>query len=111
VYWPGADEDHGDYVGKIEGFVDWLMPRLRERARTSIVLTAVDIDFDGAAAHVHSLGQIHIRKSAGEGSWQDIIAGSRYQDVIEQRNGEWRIIKRKATLDWLRDLGPTGAAP
>ena len=105
LYWPDAEEDHGDYVGPIEGFIDWLMPRLHSRAETTIALSNTEIALSGSTAHAESLGHIHIRKPDGKGGQHDLIGGSRYVDELECRGGEWRIRRRRAVLEWLRDLG------
>jgi len=108
LYWPGAHEDHGEYVGPIEGFADWVMPRLRTRLSTMIMLNSVDIDFvENDKARVESLGQVNIRVRKSESEVADLILGTRYEDEIERRGGEWRIASRRASQVFKRDLGVT----
>jgi hypothetical protein len=34
----------------------------------------------------------------------DMFVGGRYLDEFEERDGEWRIVRRKVVFDWFRNL-------
>ena len=51
-------------------------------------------------------------RGRGRGSDHDSVAGLRYVDRFERRDGEWRIAKRQIVIDWQRDdpvVGGSGA--
>jgi hypothetical protein len=100
VYWPDGHDDHGMYVGNIADFVEFSMSTLRTMKRTMHLIANCVIDFDDAD---------HARSETYIVAWHDIeaglgdthlVAGGRYLDKFERRDGEWRIIERTQLADW-----------
>ena len=113
VYWPEATDDHGNFSGNAMEFAEHAMGVLKTFRTTMHLLTNVTIDFPGAhqadvqccfyAYHEHLPG-------ADGAPAMVTVVGGRYIDRFEERDGEWRILKRVVTMDWnehrpLADLG------
>ncbi len=99
VYWPGAVDDHIFWQGTAEAFVDYCMPVLRSRDQTLHSLSNILIRIDGNEARVESHFHAYERLRRKDGTPNDITMWGRYLDVMEKRQGEWRIANRKVVLD------------
>ena len=55
----------------------------------------VDIDGDTAHAETYVIGTMRIR----DGKTLSLMGG-RYLDRLERRNGQWRIVLRRCTIEW-----------
>ena len=74
----------------------------------------IRIDGDTAGAETYSIG-VHSPLAGGEA--RRMLSSGRYIDRLERRDGEWRIIHRRAITDMVRmlsmdeeiDLGPAGS--
>jgi hypothetical protein len=61
------------------------------------------IDIDGNHARVESYALAHHRRDTTPHKVGiDFVAGVRYVDDFEQRDGEWRISTRVVVVDWTR---------
>ncbi len=101
VFHPNAHDDHGMYVGPIEGLIErWKTPS-RAYPITQHAISNILIDLDGAAANVESYFNAVHRKKDATGAWDELLRG-RYLDRFEQRDGVWRIAKRVVIYDWSR---------
>ena len=113
VYWPEATDDHGNFSGNAMEFAEHAMGVLKTFRTTMHLLTNFSIDFPEAhqadaqcyfyAYHEHLAG-------ADGAPPMVTVVGGRYLDRLEERDGEWRILKRVVTMDWnehrpLADLG------
>lgn len=96
-YHPDAQDDHGDFVGSPEDFVEWLFD-LHERGQISTqhCITNHSCEIDGDTAHTETYYQFNARNK-DETVW---IAGGRYIDRFERRGGEWRIAARYCIVEW-----------
>ncbi|BCH32344.1 hypothetical protein MesoLjLc_42740 [Mesorhizobium sp. L-8-10] len=104
LYWPGAHEEHGDYRGTAEGFVEQLAPNLRQRISTVACLAYRTIDFvSSTEAEAHGFGHITVVSGPSEARTSALLA-TRYDDLVEKRDGEWRIRQRTASLIFKREL-------
>lgn len=104
LYWSDAYEEHGDYKGTAEGFVEQLAPILWQRISTVACLAYRDIDFvSSTEAEAHGFGHITIVSGPSEAPTSALLA-TRYDDLVEKRDGEWRIRRRKASLIFKREL-------
>jgi hypothetical protein len=99
VYWPDARDDHGPFRGDREGFVAWAMREMR--ARHSVTAHALNQSLyefrgDRAAVETH-----YVVRSWGSGDQASIfrILSGRYLDIMEKRDGEWRILNRTTMYD------------
>jgi hypothetical protein len=107
AYHPGAVDDHGDFVGPAEKFIDHAFAlHARLQRRTQHHLTNHICEIQGDTAHTETY---YIFRSLNiEAPWHSIVSG-RYIDRLERRSGKWGIVARICTVD-VRDLGwdPTG---
>lgn len=120
VYWPEALDDHGIFKGSAHEFADLNVEMSTAHAIVTHHLVGnARFEIDGDRAFVESYviayHRIHgqpesVRTVLGETYFQehgtqsvnghDYLAGGRYSDHFERRNGEWRIINRIAHADW-----------
>lgn len=98
VYHPDAIDDHGVFLGGPEEFADWAiaMHTATHLSHQHCVLNFT-CDLDGDVAHTESyymfLGMN--REGAPLG-----VAGGRYIDRLEKRDGRWAIAARVCVRDW-----------
>lgn len=110
VYWPEGTDDHGDFSGKRDDFIEWVIPTLKSQMSTSQhLMTNILIRVAGTKAQVetyfhayHRWGQFDAK--AAEDFW---ISG-RYLDEMEKRGSEWRIARRVVVFDHFREYDDTG---
>jgi hypothetical protein len=97
-YHPDAIDDHGMFVGPAGEFFDWTDPSHLRFFRThQHVVTNHVCEFNGSTAHCETYyffaGMTKDGNKLG-------LAGGRYIDRMEKRNGEWRIAARKCVVEW-----------
>lgn len=118
AYDDDAVEDHGAYVGGLDGLVAFLGAAHASFAgyQRYVTNTTVELDGDGdgATAHAESYYLCVLRRApAGEGddgSGGDLLLnGGRYVDRLERRDGAWRILRRVVVSEWEGALD--GGAP
>jgi hypothetical protein len=108
TYWPDAHDEHLEFAGNIEQFIDYCQPILGAMRWTSHMIGNILIAIDGNRAEVESYFQgVHSVPNA-DGVRRDHVAGGRYLDIFEKRNDEWRIFERFVVTDWFRDYADTG---
>ena len=97
AYHPDAVDDHGEFVGSPEEFVDWAFS-LHEQGQISTQhqLTNHSCEIDGDVAHTETY-YIFNARNRDESLW---IAGGRYLDRLELRAGEWKIAMRYCVVEW-----------
>lgn len=96
-YHPDAEDDHGEFVGSREEFVDWVFA-LHEHGQitTQHALSNHSCEINGDEAHTETYYQFNAR-NRDESVW---VAGGRYIDRFERREGEWRIANRYCLVEW-----------
>ncbi|TXI88268.1 MULTISPECIES: nuclear transport factor 2 family protein [unclassified Cupriavidus] len=116
VFWPGAIDSHGPYIGPVEGLVEWILVRHRPIATSSHFVGNQLIEF---ASDEVALVETYVRTiqqyppeakqqlaqltggAAGDPhAAMDMFTSSRYLDRMERRAGEWRIAHRDLIQDW-----------
>ena len=119
VYHPDAFDDHGNYKGDIDGFIDSLKKRHVWIEQSMHVVANCIIEFDGPdSAVVESYFITYQRLLPGAGQFRlnylsrepladdDAVQGQaigRYVDRVTRRNGqEWRIEKRSVVFELYR---------
>ena len=97
VYHPDATDDHGEFVGSPEEFIQWVVP-LHEKGQitTQHHLTNHSCDLDADMAHTETY-YIFTARNRDETVW---VAGGRYLDRFEKRSGQWKIATRYCTVEW-----------
>lgn len=97
AFWPDAQVNYGVYSGERDAFVKWGNEgHEKGYLRHEHHITNQTIDIDGDIAHVESY-VIYMLHEINEKRTE--IGGARYIDVVERRNGEWRIILREFLPD------------
>jgi hypothetical protein len=107
AYWPDAHDDHLEFSGTRDEFVEYAMPRLRAMHYNMHTIGNILISIRGNQADVESYFTGY-HSVDFEGTRRDAFSGGRYLDVFERRGEEWRILKRFVTVEWFRDCPDTG---
>jgi 3-phenylpropionate/cinnamic acid dioxygenase small subunit len=109
-YHPNAIHDHGSWRGTIEDFIEH-ETGVYARFTVNTHLGAnelIEVDGDEARCELYSVCW-HRMAPTSDSPAADLIAGMRYFDVLQRREGQWRIADRKVVLDWQR-TDPIGSA-
>ena len=99
-YWPEAEVDYGSYVGSARDFADLVTTALGESyelTRHVISNTLIDLQLPRAHSETY-VNADHLLAGAA----QEMCFGGRYLDLLEQRDGQWRILHRRVVMDWAR---------
>jgi hypothetical protein len=101
AYHEDAWDDHGGFIGDREDFAR-VNNALHERywIRHQHHMTNQIIEIDGDTAHCESYVIVNLVR---EDETVD-MAGSRYVDKLERRNGTWAITDRICVLEWAGEL-------
>lgn len=119
LYHEDAIDEHGAYVGNIEGFWDWVMRSMHSglpHDSGKIVamthsLGTINISLEGDIAHAESYFEGLNVAERPDGSQYVSVMNGRYSDRFERReDGVWRIAHRKVIKD-LRDVRPITLNP
>ena len=97
AYHPDAVEDHGAYIGGVDGLVDFLAAAHRPFDAYQRFVTNTTVDLDGDAAHVESYYLCVLRD---DDAGRLLVNGGRYVDRFERRGGDWRIARRVVVVEW-----------
>jgi SnoaL-like domain len=102
-YHPEGTDDHGDYRGGIDGFIEYVTKGLSIWQTTTHFIGNVGIEVLGDKARVESYGvATHRRAATGTRPALDFVAGIRYVDDFERRDEKWLIATRVCLIDWTR---------
>ena len=87
----------GDFVGGPVQLFDWAtkMHELGQNATHHNLLNHTS-DIDGDTAHTETY-YLFVGRNKDDTNW---IAGGRYIDRVERRNGEWKIALRTNVIEW-----------
>ena len=115
TYHPDGYDDHGNYKGGIDGFIESLKKRHATVEQSMHVLANCLIDFAGpdrALVETYFSTYQRVAPSAGEARKiylrgqpirdDEAVEGTvygRYVDVFERRAGEWRVLKRTVVFE------------
>ncbi|HEY8288803.1 MAG TPA: nuclear transport factor 2 family protein [Acetobacteraceae bacterium] len=125
AYHPDAFDDHGNYKGGIDGFIESLIARHATIEQSMHVLSNVMIAFDGpdsALAESCFITHQRIGPAAGDARLAYLRGGQirpdqavetevigRYVDRMARRDGAWRIARRTVVYEVFRGQpAPTG---
>lgn len=87
----------GPFVGGPTELYDWAAPMHEQgQAATHHNLLNVTYDIDGDTAHTETY-YLFVGRNRDETNW---IAGGRYIDRLDRRDGEWRIAVRTNAIEW-----------
>ena len=97
AFHPDAEMAAGPFVGSAAESYDWAMPMHEEwQSATHHDLLNVTVDIDGDVAH----SEAYYLYVASNRDGSLILAGGRYIDRFERRNGEWKIALRTNAIEW-----------
>ena len=92
-----AEMAAGPFVGSARDCWDWAVPMHEEgQLLTHHSLLNITIDLDGDTAHTETY-YMFVARNRDE---TVVLAGGRYVDRFEKRNGDWRIALRTNIIEW-----------
>jgi len=98
VFHPDAVDNHGSWVGGREEFVAWANHVCHNALGGHMHhITSHTCEIDGDVAHTESYVIFVHRYKDGRTVH---VAGGRYLDRLEKRDGEWRIAVRRLVVDF-----------
>ena len=103
-YWPDSITDYGVFEGSFDKYLAWVVPGAEAIPCTQHVLGQTFTELKGSTAQAETQVVSYHRVNMGTEE-RDTVIGGRYLDVLEKRNGEWRIAKRTMLYDWFQDFG------
>jgi hypothetical protein len=97
AFHPDAVISAGHYVGGPQGLYDWARD-LHEKGQSATHHNLLNhsCDFDGDTAHTETY-YLFVGRNRDESNW---IAGGRYIDRLERREGAWKIALRTNAIEW-----------
>lgn len=99
-YHPDAIDDHGEYVGGVDGFIDYCKAGCPTFVSTTHFTGNQLIEVDGTVAWAETYARAYHRVAGTDGQPdKDLVVNTRYVDRFEKRAGEWRIAHRKVVVD------------
>jgi hypothetical protein len=99
-YHPDAIDDHGEYVGGIDGFIEYCQAGCPTFLSTTHFTGNQLVEVDGDVAWAEHYARAFHRVPPDEhGVMKDLVVNTRYADRFERRNGEWRIAHRVVVVD------------
>ena len=107
AFHPDAVIAAGPFVGDPIALWDWSIPMHDQgQVATHHNLLNHTVDLDGDVAHTETY-YLFVGRNRDESNW---IAGGRYIDRLERRDGSWRISLRTNAIEW-SGLVPTLPVP
>lgn len=106
-FWPDADIDYGFFQGCGADWVPTVMAVEAGAPRRWHVSTGVMVQVSGDKAKSECYGLTVSSAENEQGELVDFMFGGRYLDELEQRDGQWRISRRRYIADWLHQF-PNG---
>jgi ketosteroid isomerase-like protein len=103
-YHPDAVDEHGGiYTGDVPGLVQWCIDNVATAFSSWMHFggqSTIEIDGDAASTETYAVA-IHKAHADDKGFEADVIAGGRFFDRFERRDGEWRIAHRQLVISWV----------
>ncbi len=98
AYHPDAVDDHGMFVGGPEAFADFFISfHGGNQHLTQHIITNHHCELEGDVAHCETYWLYAAMNREGPPL---SLAGGRYVDRMERRDGRWAIAARKCLMDW-----------
>ena len=100
-YWPDAEVDYGSYVGPAQDFAGLVVAALQDNYElTRHALSNMLIDLQASRARCETyVTADHLLPGAA----LEMCFGGRYLDLLEKRDGQWRILHRRVVMDWAKN--------
>jgi hypothetical protein len=103
AFWHDAEMAAGPYVGDVAGCYAWAMPMHESgQVLTHHALLNNSVEITGDVAHSETYYQFTARNHPWEvgGGETVMLAGGRYIDRLERRDGVWKIALRTNIIEW-----------
>ena len=99
-YWPEAEVDYGSYRGPAQMFAELVVGALGDSYElTRHCIGNILIDLGDDTARVESyVNADHLHNGAA----LEMCFAGRYLDLLEKRDGQWRVLHRQVVMDWSR---------
>ena len=102
VFHPDATTEYvGLFSSSVQESVPTMMKMRRRFLLTTHTLSNISVEVAGETARTESYVQA-LHRFEREGAEYEWVAGGRYLDRFERRNGAWRIAHRQTLMDWSR---------
>jgi hypothetical protein len=102
TYWEDAEVDYGSFKGSAHTFADIVVSVLAEQYElTQHFLGPPLFQIRGTEARAETYVTAHHLLRGGQ---EDLFYSGRYLDVLEERNGYWKLASRTVVMDWSRRL-------
>lgn len=126
IYHPDATDDHGGYVGPVDGFIEWVSRRHAAVDESMHFLGNCLVEFgdhDTALVETYFCAYLRLGPQAGTenamlrggaeagANGQDVAVRGRYVDRVERRDGVWRIAKRVTVFEAIDSKPADGPRP
>jgi hypothetical protein len=98
AYHEDAIDDHGNFVGTRDEFVEWVMQFHADHVRHQHAISNITIDLDGDVAHTETYYFVVLQYH--DDTQPLAINGGRYLDRFEKRDGVWAIAERVSLNEW-----------
>lgn len=101
-YWPDATVAYGSFDGPAHTFADIVVSVLAKQYElTQHSLGNILVEIRGRTAHSESVVTAHHLLRGGR---EELLYSGRYLDLLEQREGCWKLSARTVVMDWSRRL-------
>ncbi len=116
TFHPDAVDDHGNFKGSVDELIDWVRTRHVDVEQSMHFLGNTRIEFadkDRAVAETYFIARQrragNMDAAGGKSDEQvDLEAFCRYVDVVERRDGNWRIARRTVVSETVSYSPVTG---
>jgi len=99
-FWPESTTKHGAYEGGTAGFYAFARPIIEGCKHAAHHISNVVVEVDGDRAMAQSYYFAHHRRAAARGAGEeDAFFEGRYLDLLERRDGVWKIIHRRGLAE------------
>jgi hypothetical protein len=102
AYHDGAIDEHGGFVGPVDGFLDWAFAYHAGQVRHQHYVTNHSAELNGDEAHAETY-YVFVGTDR-DPSVPLYVAGGRYIDRFERRAGRWGIAARVCVIEWQTNL-------
>jgi SnoaL-like domain len=101
AYHEDAIDSHGPFSGTPPEFIEWLWPRQATRRASQHMIANHLVELDGDVAHGETYWLTALCSAEPD---QVMLAGGRWVDRFERRDGSWRIAVRNVVSEWSTTL-------
>jgi len=98
AYHDGAVDDHVGFVGEVDDFIDWAFAYHSTQARYQHYMLNHTAEVNGDEAHAETY-YLFVGTDR-EPPNHLTLAGGRYVDRLERRDGRWAIVDRVCVAEW-----------